>query len=294
MLLIFDGTDKVGKTSLINAVDKATKYQHIMIDRGPLSYLVYDKLLKRNSINRVFENLRDLNDLSNINHLAIYLEADEEDVYKRLKEAGEEFLEGLTPEDFFNEYSNQFFVYKRNYSNTVIVNTSHTTLEETLNFVLKQIDNVLSNNELIKLRPKFTSDEYVEYYPSYNVYSLEMLSNLKFDVEVDEPYYKMVEAHLDELLHKHNLGLINSRQIVYTSLDCITNIQYIPADDYHSGELHITQRSLNIAKHGYNDLLFFVNYINNRQLDVNRIYYNVIVPHKYNKYNFLKKGELAC
>ena len=69
MIIIFDGMDKVGKTTLIHALDKATNYEHIIIDRGPNSYLVYDKLYKRPY---ELDHLKTEMDLKNTSHLVVY------------------------------------------------------------------------------------------------------------------------------------------------------------------------------------------------------------------------------
>lgn len=290
MLLIFDGTDKVGKTTLINAIDKATKYQHIMIDRGPVSYLVYDKLLNRKLIHPQFEYLRDLCDLDTINHLVIYLHADAEMIEQRLKENNEVLPNDLTPDDFLSEFYNQHARLKRITRHHIDINTTTNTIEENVQIILDCINSINDTNELIKLTEKYYSDDYVEYYPSYNVFSLDMFKNIPFDICVDKPYYEMLGSSLNHLLYKYSINLINSRQLVYNSPDCITNVQICCDTEGNPESIHITQRSLNIEHHGYNDLYFFVDWIRYNNLPIKKIYYNVIVPHKYNKYNFLKKG----
>ena len=88
MIVIFDGMDKVGKTTLIHALDKATNYEHIIIDRGPNSYLVYDKLYNRGKADDYHKTEMDLR---NSSHLCVYCYADENDIKERLNAVGEEF-----------------------------------------------------------------------------------------------------------------------------------------------------------------------------------------------------------
>ena len=47
MWIIFEGLDKVGKTTLEWELLKATNFKHIVIDRGPVGYLVFDKIFER-------------------------------------------------------------------------------------------------------------------------------------------------------------------------------------------------------------------------------------------------------
>ena len=47
MWIIFEGLDKAGKTTLEWEFLKVTNFKHIIIDRGPAGYLVFDTLFKR-------------------------------------------------------------------------------------------------------------------------------------------------------------------------------------------------------------------------------------------------------
>lgn len=47
MWVIFEGLDKSGKGTLEWELLKATNFKHVIIDRGPAGYLVFDDLFKR-------------------------------------------------------------------------------------------------------------------------------------------------------------------------------------------------------------------------------------------------------
>ena len=47
MWVIFEGLDKAGKTTLEWEFLKATDFKHVVIDRGPVGYMVFDKLFDR-------------------------------------------------------------------------------------------------------------------------------------------------------------------------------------------------------------------------------------------------------
>lgn len=47
MWVIFEGLDKAGKTTLEWEFLKATNFKHMVIDRGPVGYMTFDKLFNR-------------------------------------------------------------------------------------------------------------------------------------------------------------------------------------------------------------------------------------------------------
>lgn len=47
MWIIFEGLDKAGKTTLEWEFLKATNFKHMVIDRGPMGYMTFDKLFDR-------------------------------------------------------------------------------------------------------------------------------------------------------------------------------------------------------------------------------------------------------
>ena len=49
MFVIFEGLDKTGKTALESELLKATNFKHIVIDRGPIGYMTFDRLFGRST-----------------------------------------------------------------------------------------------------------------------------------------------------------------------------------------------------------------------------------------------------
>lgn len=49
MWVIFEGLDKAGKTTLEWEFMKASNFKHIVIDRGPVGYMVFDELFNRST-----------------------------------------------------------------------------------------------------------------------------------------------------------------------------------------------------------------------------------------------------
>ena len=49
MFVIFEGLDKAGKGTLEREFLKATNFKHMVIDRGPMGYMTFDKLFGRST-----------------------------------------------------------------------------------------------------------------------------------------------------------------------------------------------------------------------------------------------------
>lgn len=273
MIIIFDGMDKVGKTTLIHALDKATNYEHIIIDRGPNSYLVYDKLYKRPY---ELDHLKTEMDLRNTSHLCVYCTASAADIEDRLRKAKEEFPD---EQGGIEEVSKKFDESLRDSNlNKLYVDTSFIGVNKAVEKIKAAIDAL--RYDFIKLKEKSRNNRYIEYYPSNNTFSEPVLSTFpSFDSSVDELYYKMLDSSLTHLLHKYNIGWVNHRQLVYTSSDCISMIQIILGN---TTEIYVHQRSLNLSKHATNDLMFVYDWAK-RNLKYKKLFlhYSVGVPHRY-------------
>ena len=271
MIVIFDGMDKVGKTTLIHALNKTTNYEHIIIDRGPNSYLVYDKLYNRS---KSIDYYKTEMDLRNSSHLCVYCYADEEDIKKRLAAANEEFP---TEQGSISDVKELFDVsMEASNLDVLYINTSQLDVDASIGKILAAIE--AKKYDFIKLQTKYCSTDYIEYYPSNNTFSEKMLNALpKFDSSVDKPYYDMVDSALTHLMHKHDIHWVNHRQLVYASTDCISLIQIVLGD---TTEIYVHQRSLNLGKHKTNDLMFVYSWAK-RNLSYSKlfIHYSVGVPH---------------
>ena len=91
MWVIFEGLDKAGKTTLEWEFLKATNFKHIVIDRGPVGYMTFDKIFGRETKlgNQVFiKQARKVSKSQDF--VVVYCYASEDVVAKRLKEHNEE------------------------------------------------------------------------------------------------------------------------------------------------------------------------------------------------------------
>jgi hypothetical protein len=94
-VVIFEGMDKTGKTTLKEEFNKRTNFIHYVVDRGPISNIVYNNLFNREKeLNDFFEKL--CVSIRNVNHLIVYCYANENDIKERLKKHNEELPENTT------------------------------------------------------------------------------------------------------------------------------------------------------------------------------------------------------
>lgn len=49
MFVVFEGLDKAGKTTLEWEFLKATNFKHMVVDRGPMGYMTFDKIFGRST-----------------------------------------------------------------------------------------------------------------------------------------------------------------------------------------------------------------------------------------------------
>lgn len=90
MWVIFEGLDKAGKTTLEWEFLKATNFKHVVIDRGPIGYLTFDKLFGRETKlgNQEFiHQARKI--MKSKDFMVVYCTANKDTVAARLKAHGE-------------------------------------------------------------------------------------------------------------------------------------------------------------------------------------------------------------
>jgi len=79
-VIIFDGPDKAGKSTLKAMLDKHTRFFHWTIDRGPLSHLVYNIAYDRTHQNFHVDNITNIMGQA----ILVYVIADEDVLAQRI------------------------------------------------------------------------------------------------------------------------------------------------------------------------------------------------------------------
>lgn len=88
-VVIFEGVDKSGKSTLVAEFNKATNYKYLVLDRFLISSLVYDEAFERDG-SRYYEELcRAFGKLDDVAFIVVLCECSVEDNRRRLFEAGE-------------------------------------------------------------------------------------------------------------------------------------------------------------------------------------------------------------
>ena len=83
-IFIMEGVDCTGKTTLREALHRATNFKYLIIDRGPASNYVYNKLFERRcSSNHRLDNA--FKDMKEFNPIYIYCHCNNEIILKRMK-----------------------------------------------------------------------------------------------------------------------------------------------------------------------------------------------------------------
>lgn len=140
MWVIFEGLDKSGKTTLEWEFLKATNFKHIVVDRGPAGYFVFDALFKR-----VMKNNKECytKNLSVVNHnfMVVYCKAPIDIAMKRLEEHNEKcpYDYGLAQLIYDDAIE---CLYKQRGVQVVTINTEK-PIDECVNEIIKKLEEVL-------------------------------------------------------------------------------------------------------------------------------------------------------
>ena len=290
MFISVEGGDRVGKDSLMLALDKKNKWHNCNMMRGPAGCLTYDKVYNRETDQRKREAYSVAEAIKTTKYLVVFLYADEATIKKRLQEEGTDYY---APEPWTIESLQQFYrenVYKLyDAENILCLNSGEMTIEEEIAAIEAKMEEVRNDNlnlcrdinqKNIK-SPNAGDFYYCQYLPIRRVFTNEDCKLFApFDESVDKPYYDMLYATLKHKLYEKKLGWINDRQIIYASYDCIPFTQFIKHDDFT--EVFVHQRSCDVEKHKMNDIMFFANFIE-KELGTPKfkIYYSCAFPHRY-------------
>lgn len=138
LIIVFEGQDKVGKTTLVNEFNKATGFKHLVFDRLTTSSFVYTEAFGRGDkvmghFKKVHEVFRD-----NFTVVQVLLVSRKEDILKRLRDAGEELPHELADID---EVQSKFLKFSRESGfNLVIIDTSTVPIDEAVDVVIDRVD----------------------------------------------------------------------------------------------------------------------------------------------------------
>lgn len=295
MFISIEGADRTGKDTILQALDKKTRWQNCNMMRGPAGCLTYDKIYKRETDERYNEALSVAQALRTTTHLIVYLYASQNIIEKRLQEekeqGGSEYFapEGWSINDVLNLYEKNIdFLYRP--EEVIKLDTGKYSVDNCVDMIIERMNLIRQqdmqliidpNSQDIK-SPNEGEFKYTQYLPYKYTFTKKELNHKVFDINVDRPYYEMLEKSLEHILYEKQLGWINERQMIYTSNDCIPFIQLKVNDD--NIEWFVSQRSCDIEKHKLNDILFFKYFSYKMFPDWDfKIHYSCSFPHEYKR-----------
>lgn len=146
MWVIFEGLDKAGKTTLEWEFLKATNFKHMVIDRGPVGYMTFDKLFDRETklgTQDFIHHARKI--MKNQDFMVVYCFVSEDVAAKRLAEHNEE-----CPYDYDKAQKllrNNINRYYNRPEKVLELDTSNLTISECVLMIIEKLEEVV-NSEL--------------------------------------------------------------------------------------------------------------------------------------------------
>ena len=149
MWVIFEGLDKTGKTTLEWEFLRATNFKHVVVDRGPIGYMTFDKLFDRDTKlgNQEFINQARKAIKPSGNTFIVYCYANENVVNERLKKHGEKILQEVEPYKG-SSYEKVQKLYETNIAKyykterVLMLDTTNKTIDECIHLIKEKIKEV--------------------------------------------------------------------------------------------------------------------------------------------------------
>ena len=142
ILIVFEGVDKSGKTTLKDKFNKRTNFSYVVLDRLTTSSKIYNNFFGRNRIEYYEEFEKSV--LKNFNLLVVLCECNTEEIAKRLERTNEKLPEQLKDIDkvktaFVEEV-------ERSFTNYIVINTEN-QIDECVDAIIKRIKEMENSNE---------------------------------------------------------------------------------------------------------------------------------------------------
>ncbi len=135
LLILFEGVDKSGKTTLLAEFNKLTNFKHWALDRSFISSLVYNELFGRNDKEH-YLNIQEIVKNS-FNVVIVYVESDVELIKERLELHNE-----LLPKELSNitKVKNTYLNYITNSKiNYIRINTTNKSIQDCVDTIITKL-----------------------------------------------------------------------------------------------------------------------------------------------------------
>lgn len=148
-IIIFEGVDKSGKTTLLNMFNKRTDFKYVVLDRFTISSKVYNLMFKRDDKNMEYYNNVEQTLLKNFNVIIVYCFCENEFKIKdRLKAAGEELPRPLEDVKFVNDrFRHEMIVREERKDCNVIWVDTNNGVEECILQIVDEVESICNTME---------------------------------------------------------------------------------------------------------------------------------------------------
>ena len=140
MWVIFEGLDKVGKTTLEWDLHRATNFKHVVIDRGPVGYMIFDKIFDRETEDGTKEYFKQIEMVNNSeDFMVVYCTVEKETAEERLTLHGE-----TCPYDYAKAQKLYHDNVRRYYKpeKTLELDTTNKSIDECVELIVEKLKEV--------------------------------------------------------------------------------------------------------------------------------------------------------
>lgn len=132
-IVILSAVDRAGKDTMINEIDKQTRYKHMTMDRGPESFQAYcDIFNKGDDLKEIYKEMElELSKTDIV--LAIYIDCSTEELERRCIETNHEILDF----DYHKSVMEHYFD-KAPYKNKVKIDTTNKHISEIVKELIEE------------------------------------------------------------------------------------------------------------------------------------------------------------
>lgn len=135
ILIIFEGVDKTGKTTIRDRFNKKTNFGYVALDRLTTSSKIYNEFFERDRLD-YYKTIEDAM-IKAFNVLVVLCECDTEIILERLRNANEELPEQLRNIDEVKKAFRR--EVERSFINYVVIDTTNKEIDECVDSIITRV-----------------------------------------------------------------------------------------------------------------------------------------------------------
>lgn len=135
ILIIFEGVDKTGKTTIRDRFNKKTNFGYVVLDRLTTSSKIYNEFFGRDRLD-YYKTIEDAM-IKAFNVLVVLCECDTEIILERLRNANEELPEQLRNVDEVKKAFRE--EVERSFINYVVIDTTNKEIDECVDSIITRV-----------------------------------------------------------------------------------------------------------------------------------------------------------